>query len=164
MICELRRKHPGWGPRRIGHQLARQGVEPLPSCSSIYRCLKRHNLIELRRRRKRRDEFRRFERDRAMQLWQQSIGRSARAFSPRSTRPLAAARLSALGLFTRSEPAAHFSLDLAGCSGSSLRSLSEFLQCEKGRGGPGCQTVGFFPLRRSGLARPLREASPSDVA
>ena len=70
MICELRRKHPGWGPRRIEHQLAKQGVEPTPSLSSIYRCLKRHNLIELRRRRKRRDEFRRWERERPMQLWQ----------------------------------------------------------------------------------------------
>jgi transposase InsO family protein len=45
----------------------------MPSCSSIYRCLKRHNLIELRRRKKRRDEFRRFERDRPMQLWQMDV-------------------------------------------------------------------------------------------
>ncbi len=27
-ICELRRQHPGWGPRRIEHQLARQGGRP----------------------------------------------------------------------------------------------------------------------------------------
>jgi transposase InsO family protein len=73
MICELRRQHPGWGPRRIEHQLAKQGVELVPSISSIYRCLKRHNLIELRRRRKRRDEFRRWERDRPMQLWQMDL-------------------------------------------------------------------------------------------
>jgi transposase len=73
MICELRRHHPGWGPRRIHHQLGRQGVDPRPALSSIYRCLKRHNLIELRRRKKRRDEFRRFERDRPMQLWQMDI-------------------------------------------------------------------------------------------
>ena len=73
LICELRRQHPGWGPRRIEHQLARQGVEPMPSCSSIYRCLKRHNLIELRRRKKRRDEFRRWERERPMQLWQMDV-------------------------------------------------------------------------------------------
>jgi transposase len=77
MICELRRKHPGWGPRRILHQLGRHGIDPLPGRSSIYRCLKRHNLIELRRRKKRRDEFRRWERDRPMQLWQQSMTRSA---------------------------------------------------------------------------------------
>lgn len=59
-ICELRREHPGWGPRRIEHQLARLGAEPVPSRSAIYRCLRRHQLIELRRRRKRREEFRRW--------------------------------------------------------------------------------------------------------
>lgn len=26
LIVELRREHPGWGPRTIGHQLARRGV------------------------------------------------------------------------------------------------------------------------------------------
>jgi transposase InsO family protein len=73
LVCELRREHPGWGPRRIEHQLARRGVEPVPARSSIYRCLKRHGLIELRRRRKRREEFRRWERDRPMQLWQMDV-------------------------------------------------------------------------------------------
>ena len=73
MICELRREHPGWGPRRIEHHLARVGVNRVPSRSSIYRCLKRHGLIELRRRRKRRDEYRRFERERPMQLWQMDV-------------------------------------------------------------------------------------------
>ena len=72
-ICELRREHPGWGPRRIGHQLARPGLDPAPSRSAIYRCLKRHRLIELRRRRRRRDEFRRWERERPMQLWQMDV-------------------------------------------------------------------------------------------
>ena len=72
-ICELRREHPGWGPRRIEHQLGRLGVQPAPSRSAIYRCLKRHGLIELRRRRKRRDEFRRWERERPMQLWQMDV-------------------------------------------------------------------------------------------
>jgi transposase InsO family protein len=72
-ICELRRQHPGWGPRRIEHQLGRAGVDQVPSRSSIYRCLRRHGLIELRRRRKRREEFRRFERDRPMQLWQMDV-------------------------------------------------------------------------------------------
>ena len=73
LICEIRRKHPGWGPRRILHELGRAGVDPLPGRSSIYRCLKRHNLVELRRRKKRRDEFRRWERDRPMQLWQMDV-------------------------------------------------------------------------------------------
>jgi transposase InsO family protein len=72
-ICELRREHPGWGPRRIEHELARAGVVPTPSRSSIYRCLRRHRLIELRRRRKRREEFRRWERERPMQLWQMDV-------------------------------------------------------------------------------------------
>ena len=72
-ICELRREHPGWGPRRIEHQLRRTGVDPVPGRSSIYRCLKRHGLVELRRRRKRREEFRRWERDRPMQLWQMDV-------------------------------------------------------------------------------------------
>jgi transposase InsO family protein len=72
-ICELRREHPGWGPRRIEHQLGRLGLEPVPSRSAIYRCLKRHGLIELRRRRKRRDEFRRWERERPMELWQMDV-------------------------------------------------------------------------------------------
>ena len=73
LICEIRRLHPGWGPRRILHELGRRGIEPLPGRSSIYRCLKRHNLVELRRRKKRRDEFRRWERDRPMQLWQVAL-------------------------------------------------------------------------------------------
>jgi len=73
LICEIRRMHPGWGPRRILHHLDKQGIDPLPGRTSVYRCLKRHNLIELRRRKKRRDEFRRWERDRPMQLWQMDV-------------------------------------------------------------------------------------------
>jgi len=57
-------------PRRIECQLARAGVGAVPSRSGIYRCLKRHGLIDLRRRRKRREDFGRWERDRLMQLWQ----------------------------------------------------------------------------------------------
>jgi len=49
LICELRRA--GLGPRRIEHQLGRAGIDPVSGRSSIYRCLKRHGLIELRRRR-----------------------------------------------------------------------------------------------------------------
>lgn len=72
-IRELRREHPGWGPRRICHQLGRAAIEAVPSRSAVYRCLRRHGLIELRRRRRRRDEFRRFERERPMQLWQMDV-------------------------------------------------------------------------------------------
>jgi len=69
LICEMRRQHSGWGPRRIEHELAKR-LDVVPSRSSIYRCLKRHGLIELRSRRKRREEFQRWQRDRPMQLWQ----------------------------------------------------------------------------------------------
>ena len=45
-IVQMRREHPGWGPRTIGVRLARGGVDPVPGRSSIYRCLVRHGLIE----------------------------------------------------------------------------------------------------------------------
>jgi transposase InsO family protein len=73
LICEIRRQHPGWGPRRIEHELRRVGCDPIPSRSSVYRCLRRHSLIELRRRRRGRDEYRRWERERPMQLWQMDV-------------------------------------------------------------------------------------------
>ncbi len=46
LIVELRREHPGWGPRSLLFQLEATGVEPLPGRSSVYRCLVRHGLIE----------------------------------------------------------------------------------------------------------------------
>jgi len=72
-IVALRREHPGWGPRTIGHRLERDGVVPLPARSSIYRCLVRHRLIEVQPRRKKRADFKRWERARAMELWQMDI-------------------------------------------------------------------------------------------
>jgi transposase len=72
-ILELRRAHPGWGPRTIGHRLQRDGVEPVPGRSSIYRCLVRHGLIDPQARRKRRSDYKRWERSRAMELWQMDI-------------------------------------------------------------------------------------------
>jgi len=53
-IVELRRLQPGWGPRTIRFRLEAEQVDPLPSRSSIYRCLVRHQLIvpEARRRKK----------------------------------------------------------------------------------------------------------------
>jgi transposase InsO family protein len=73
MIVELRREHPGWGPRTIGHRLERAGVDPVPGRSSIYRCLVRHGLIEPQARRRKRADYKRWERSRSMELWQMDI-------------------------------------------------------------------------------------------
>jgi transposase len=68
-IVSLRRSHPGWGPRTILNRLRRE----LPKRSAIYRCLVRHNLIEPKRRRRRREDYRRWERSRSMELWQMDV-------------------------------------------------------------------------------------------
>jgi transposase InsO family protein len=72
-VLALRRAHPGWGPSRIVWQLERDGAEPLPGRSSVYRALVRHGLVEARRRRRRREDYRRWERGRAMELWQMDV-------------------------------------------------------------------------------------------
>jgi transposase InsO family protein len=72
-VLEMRRFHPGWGPRTILNRLAREGVEPLPGRSSIYRALVRHHLIEPAKRRRRASDYKRWERARPMELWQMDI-------------------------------------------------------------------------------------------
>lgn len=72
-IVAMRRAHPGWGPRTIGHQLARDGVGPVPGRSSIYRALVRHGLIDPQARKRRRADYKRWERALAMELWQMDI-------------------------------------------------------------------------------------------
>jgi transposase-like protein len=72
-IVALRREHPGWGPSRIRWQLERQGMVPLPGRSAVYRALLRHGLVEGRMRRRRREDYRRWERGAAMQLWQMDV-------------------------------------------------------------------------------------------
>jgi transposase InsO family protein len=72
-VVELRREHPGWGPRTIVHRLEREGVVPVPGRSSIYRCLVRHGLIEPAARRRKRADYRRWERARSMELWQMDV-------------------------------------------------------------------------------------------
>jgi len=73
MVCELRRTHPFWGPARLAHYLARAGVEPAPSRSAVYRALLRHGLVQAGGRRAKRTDWVRFERQRAMQLWQLDV-------------------------------------------------------------------------------------------
>jgi transposase InsO family protein len=72
-LVELRFEHPSWGPRTLRHQLAEDGVEPLPGRSSIYRFLVRHGLILPQPRRRKRADFRRWERSRSMELWQMDV-------------------------------------------------------------------------------------------
>jgi hypothetical protein len=60
LVVAMRRAHPAWGPDRIRWQLARDGVDPLPGRSSVYRALVRHGLVEAKKRRRRREDYRRW--------------------------------------------------------------------------------------------------------
>jgi transposase InsO family protein len=72
-VVAMRRAHPAWGPDRIRWQLARDGVDPVPGRSSVYRALVRHGLVEAKKRRRRREDYRRWERSRSMELWQMDV-------------------------------------------------------------------------------------------
>ena len=72
-IAGLRREHPGWGPSRIRWELERAGTAPLPGRSAVYRALVRHGLVDPKKRKRRREDYRRWERGRAMQLWQMDV-------------------------------------------------------------------------------------------
>jgi transposase InsO family protein len=72
-IVELRREHSGWGPRTLEHQLGREGFDPVPGRTSIYRCLVRHGLITPEARKRKRVDYKRWERSRSMELWQMDI-------------------------------------------------------------------------------------------
>lgn len=76
-IIELRRNHPDWGPRTIFNAL-RKELENPPSKSAIYRCLLRHRLIDPKKRRRRRQDYKRWERSRPMELWQMDVMGSVR--------------------------------------------------------------------------------------
>jgi transposase InsO family protein len=72
-IVEVRRAHPAWGADRIGYQLAKDGIGPVPGRTSIYRALVRNGLIVPGQRRRRRSDYRRWERARPMELWQMDV-------------------------------------------------------------------------------------------
>jgi transposase InsO family protein len=72
-VVGMRREHPGWGSRTIRTWLGREGWEPLPSRSSIDRCLVRHGLVPAQGRRRTKADYKRWERDRAMELWQMDV-------------------------------------------------------------------------------------------
>ncbi len=72
-LVDLRRRHPGWGPRRLVYELAKAGVEPVPSESGVYRALLRFALIDPAARRPRDRKWKRWERGRPMELWQMDV-------------------------------------------------------------------------------------------
>jgi transposase InsO family protein len=72
-IVEIRRAHPIWGADRIRYQLERDGIGRVPGRSSIYRALLRHGLVVAEQRRRRRADYRRWERGRPMELWQMDV-------------------------------------------------------------------------------------------
>lgn len=78
VVVQMRIDHPRWGPRRITHELARAGVVPVPSRSTIYRVLVRNRLVAAKPRRRRREDYRRWQRPGSMQLWQIDIMGSIR--------------------------------------------------------------------------------------
>ena len=73
LIYQLRRAHPGWGPRRLAHELARRGVQPLPSRATIYRALRRGGLVEPQARPPAGQGGLAWQRQRPMQLWQMDV-------------------------------------------------------------------------------------------
>jgi transposase len=73
-VCELRREHPRWSPRRLVHELTRvRALAVVPSASTVHRILRRHGLITPRGRRRRREDYLRWQRAEPMQLWQLDI-------------------------------------------------------------------------------------------
>lgn len=75
-VCELRRAHPGWGPKRLVFEMDRRGLGSVTR-STVYRVLVRNALIEPESRRRRRQDYRRWERPVPMQLWQMDVTASA---------------------------------------------------------------------------------------
>ena len=73
LVLELRRQRPYWGPRSLVLQLAKKQVRPLPSESAVYRCLVRAGVVEQVRRHPRRENWKRWERARPMELWQVDV-------------------------------------------------------------------------------------------
>jgi transposase len=72
-IVSMRLDHPGWGPSRIVWELERAGAQPMPGRAAVYRALVRHGLVDPKKRRRRREDYRRWERGRAMALWQMDV-------------------------------------------------------------------------------------------
>lgn len=71
-IVEMRTAHPDWGARTIRNKL-RKEFEDVPSRPAIHRCLIRNHLIDHKPRKRRRQDYKRWERSKAMELWQLDV-------------------------------------------------------------------------------------------
>jgi transposase InsO family protein len=69
LVCELRRRHPRWGARRLVFELRQRGVDPVPVQATIHRALVRNGLVEPQEQRHKR-KYRRWQREAPMHLWQ----------------------------------------------------------------------------------------------
>lgn len=67
-VCELRRRHPGWGGRKLHHRLKTLGAVGVPSPSAITDILARNGLLRADRRLQR--DWQRFEAERPNDMWQ----------------------------------------------------------------------------------------------
>jgi transposase len=72
VICRFRREHPRWGARRINYELARYGVDPVPSWATVHRVLARNGLITAQEQQHQRT-YKRWQRQTPMHLWQMDI-------------------------------------------------------------------------------------------
>jgi transposase InsO family protein len=72
-VLAIRDRNPRWGPDRIVYQLAREGVDPVPGRTSVYRALVGAGRIHPAMRKRRRVDYKRWERGRPMELWQMDV-------------------------------------------------------------------------------------------
>jgi transposase InsO family protein len=72
LICRLRREHPRWGARRIGHELARHDLALVPSRATVHRVLTRNGMVDPQAQKHKR-KYKRWQRQAPMHLWQLDI-------------------------------------------------------------------------------------------
>jgi hypothetical protein len=68
LISRLRGAHPRRGPRKLLFELGKAQVSRLPSRSTVYRVLVRHGLVPAREGKRRRQDYKRWQREEPMQL------------------------------------------------------------------------------------------------
>lgn len=73
MVLAIRDSHPVWGADRIRFELGRVGVDPVPGRTSVYRALVRNGRVDPVLRKRKRADYRRWERERPMELWQMDV-------------------------------------------------------------------------------------------